>query len=236
VTFNIDAFKVNYHDFQGQQRVGTPPIQYYTTTNAGGLQTKGVEADLSWRVTPRLTLSASGAYIPTKFTEFAVQCYDAYTNPATPVGQCTYLQPGQPATAAKQFNAAGYPLIYSPKYSFILTGDYSMPVGNGLSIDVHGDYNWRSRVYGIVADPNSIVPAYGLFNAQIGFGREDGSWRLSLFARNLFDKYYVAGIFRTPLDAGSYGSTPLSTLGYSNIPAMDSSRNIGVKLNVAFGH
>lgn len=236
VVFNIDAFKVDYSDFQGQQRVGTPPTQYYTTTNAGGLQTKGIEADLSLRVTPNFTLAANGAYIPTKFTEFAVQCYDRYTNPATPVGQCTYLQPGQPSTAALQFNAAGYPLVYSPKYSFVVRGDYSLPVANDMTVDIHADYNWRSSVYGVVADPNSVVPSYGLVNAQLGFGAADGSWRVAVFARNLLDKYFVAGIFRTPLDAGTYGSTPLSTLGYSNIPALDSSRTIGGKLSVAFGH
>ncbi|MES2045727.1 MAG: TonB-dependent receptor [Pseudomonadota bacterium] len=235
LTFNIDAFKVDYRDFQGQQRVGVAPVFFYTTTNAGGLQTKGIEADLTWHAAPGLTLSGNAAYIPTKFTEFSVQCYDLYTNPGTPAGQCNYLAPGVPAGTAFQFNAVGYPLIYSPKWIWGLTADYETAVGDNLQFGAHASWSYRSSSYGIVADPNTINPGYGLVNGELSIGRPDGRWRLSVFARNLFNKYYVAGIFRTPLDAGTYNSTPLSTIGYSNIPALDSSRTVGVKLNFSFG-
>ena len=234
VAFNIDLFKVDYNDFQAQQRVGVSPVFFYTTTNAGGLQTKGVEGDVSWRVTPELTLSANASYIPSKFTEFSVQCYDRYTNPATPVGQCNYLAPGVPAGAPFQFNAAGYPLIYSPRWNAGGTVDYERDLNDRLQLTAHASYVYRSSVYGIVADPNSIVDGYGLLNGEIGVGAPDGRWRVSVFARNLLDTYFVAGIFRTPLDAGSYNSTPLSTIGYSNIPALDSSRSIGGKLSFSF--
>lgn len=235
LSLNASVFSAEYNDFQGQQRVGTPPVFYYTTTNAGGLKTKGVEVDAQWRATSNLELGASLAHMPTEFTEFAVQCYDLYTNPATPVGQCNYIQPGLPPTAPPQFNASGYPLIYSPEWTYTLRADYSLPVGNDSTVDFHADWNYRSETYGVVADVNSINEGYGLLNGQISYGPNSGNWRVSLFGRNLLDEYFVAGIFRTPFDAGTYGSTPLSTLGYSNIPAMDSSRTVGVKLNVFFG-
>jgi iron complex outermembrane recepter protein len=236
VTVNVDAFKVDYNDFQGQQRVGVAPVFYYTTTNAGGLSTKGVEGDISWRVTPQFTLSGNFAYIPTKFTEFSVQCYDLYTNPGTPVGKCNYLAPGVPPGTAFQYNAAGAPLIYSPKWTYGITADYEAPISNDLKLGAHATWSYRSSSYGIVADPNTINPGYGLLNGEIGIGSVHDRWRVSVFARNLLDKYFIAGIFRTPLDAGTYNSTPLSTIGYSNIPAMDSSRTIGVKLNFSFGN
>ena len=56
-----------------------------------------------------------------------------------------------------------------------------------------------------------------------------------MFARNLLDKYFVAGIFRTPLDGGTPTSVPQSTICYSNIPALDSSRTVGVKINWSLG-
>jgi len=232
---NLSVFQVDYDNFQGQQRVGSPPIFYYTTTNAGGLRTRGVEFDAAWRVQPWLTLSGNVSYIPTEFTEFAVQCFDLYANPATPPGECNYLRPGTPPGAPFQFNAAGYPLIYSPKWTYAITGDVNVPVGNNLEVGAHATYSWRSRTYGLVADLNSINPGYGLMNVEVGVGSADGRWRVSAFARNLFDKYFVAGIFRSPLDAGAANSTPLSTIGYSNIPALDSSRTIGVKLQISFG-
>ncbi len=235
LSVNLDLFTVSYDNFQGQQRVGAPPIFYYTTTNAGGLRTRGVEFDATWRVTPHFTLSGNVSYIPTEFTEFSVQCFDLYANPATTPGQCNYLRPGTPAGAPFQFNAAGYPLIYSPKWTYAITGDLNLPIGSDLVLGAHATYAYRSSTYGVVADPNSINPGYGIANAEIGIGADDGSWRVSLFARNLFDEYFVAGIFRTPLDAGTANSTPRSTIGYSNIPALDSSRTVGVKVQVAFG-
>ncbi|KCZ92140.1 TonB-dependent receptor [Hyphomonas johnsonii MHS-2] len=235
LNLNVDVFKTTYDDFQGQQRVGTPPVYYYTTTNAGGLETKGIEADAQWQATPNLQFGASVSYIPTEFTEFAVQCYDQYTNPANPIGECNYIQPGLPADAPPQFNASGYPQIYSPEWTYTLSGDYSVPVGTQGTLDFHADWNYRSETYGVVADTNAINEGYGLLNGQISYMPNDQSWRIAVFGRNLLDEKFVAGIFRTPFDSGNYGTDPLSTLGYSNIPALDSNRTLGVKLNVFFG-
>ncbi|RYY27663.1 MAG: TonB-dependent receptor [Sphingomonadales bacterium] len=234
VMFNLNVFQVDYEDFQGQQRVGVAPIFYYTTTNAGGLRTKGVEADLTWRVQPGFTLSGNLAYIPTEYTEFAVQCYDLFANPATPPGQCNYVQPGMPAGTPAQFNAAGYPLNYSPDWTYGITADYETLVGDDLTFNAHASWNYRSSTYGVVADPNSINPSYGLLNGQISIGSTDNRWTLAVFARNLLDKQFVGGIFRTPLDSGTSNSTPLSRIGYSNIPALDGSRTVGVKLSFSF--
>lgn len=237
VIFNVALFKADFKDFQAQQRVIDPldaSRSYYTTTNAGSLETKGVEADLSIRVSPSFTLTGNMAYVPTKFTDYAIQCEDLYANPGTPVGQCNYVPPGSPVGTAPAFNAAGYPLVYSPKWTFGLSGNLDLPVGNGNSITASASYNWRSKTYGEVADPNTINSSYGIMNAQLGYGAEDGSWRLSVFARNLFDKYYVAGIFTTPFDTGAAGQTPQSVRGYSNNPAMDAERTVGVKLDVSF--
>lgn len=237
LAFNLALFKVDYDDFQGQQRVVVDETTYfYTTTNAGGLQTKGVEADLTWRAAPGLTFAGNVAYIPTKFTEFAVQCYDLYTNPATTPGECNYVQPGMAEGSPAQFNAAGYPLIYSPKWTWGVRGNYETPVGNDLTFNASASYNYRSSAYGAVADPNSINPGYGLLNGQVSIGDADDRWQVALFARNLLDEYFVAGIYRTPLDSGTSGSTPLSTIGYANIPALDSSRTVGIKFSYSFGN
>lgn len=232
----LAAFRVDYDDFQGQQRVGVAPTFYYTTTNAGGLKTEGIEGDFSWRVSPEFTLSGNLAYIPTEFTEFAVQCYDQYTNPATPVGECTYVQPGLPAGSPPQFNAAGYPLIYSPKWTWGLRGNYETDISAELRLNASASYSYRSSSYGVVADANSINPGYGLLNAQLALGSTDGTWEVALWSRNLLNEHYVAGIFRTPLDSGTNNSTPLSTIGYSNIPAMDSERSVGLKVTYSFGN
>src|SRR3546814_12980479 len=77
VVFNAALFKSDFKDFQAQQRIIDPldaSRSYYTTTNAGSLETKGVEADLTVRVAPGFTLSGNVAYIPTKFKIGRASC------------------------------------------------------------------------------------------------------------------------------------------------------------------
>ncbi|MDZ4372587.1 MAG: TonB-dependent receptor [Phenylobacterium sp.] len=231
----LAAFQTRFKGFQGQTTVVdpvNPAIRSLITTNAGGLKTKGIEFDATFKVTPELTLRGAYAYVPTEFVDFAIQCNDRFTNPATIPGQCTYISDQAPGVL--QFNADGYPLIYSPKTSFNLGFDYVRPVLNDKLFSVTMNYSWRGKSYTAAADPNSIMPSYGLLSANIGFGPEDGSWRVSAFGRNLLDKYFVSGIFKTPIDSGTAGSTPLSTIGYANIPSIEHSRTVGVKLEVAF--
>ncbi|MCW5758190.1 MAG: TonB-dependent receptor [Phenylobacterium sp.] len=236
VILNMDVFKVDYIDFQGQQRISpNPATSFYTTTNAGRLQTKGVEADLFARINSLLSVNGNVAYIPTKFVNYAIQCKDGFTNPGTTPGLCNFIPPGSPAGTPNQFNAAGYPLVYSPKWSFNLGADLTLPMGDDHTLTAHAAYNWRSKTYGEVADPNTLNSSYGILNAEVGYGPEDSRWRVAVFARNLLNEYFVSGIFTTPLDSGLAGTNPVSTRGYSNIPALDARRTLGVKLNVKFG-
>jgi iron complex outermembrane receptor protein len=229
------VFRTEYTNFQGQTLYvdpNNPASRSLVTTNAGGLKTSGFEGDVVFRVTPELTVRGGFAYTPTEFIDFAIPCNDRFANPSTTPGQCTYRSPQAPDTL--QFNAGGYPLPYSPKYSFNLGATYLRPVGDGKVLGISLNYNWRDKTYTGVADPGSIVPSYGLLGANVSFGPQDGPWRINVFARNLLDKYFVTGIFRTPLDTGAAGTTPLSTIGYANIPSIESSRTVGVKLEVNF--
>jgi iron complex outermembrane receptor protein len=231
----VDGFYTKYKNFQGQSLYtdpSNPANRGYVTTNAGGLLTDGAEAEATWQATPELTLNAAVAYQHTEFTSFAIPCNDGFTNPATTPGQCTFANPAFPGVL--QFNAAGYPLPYAPEYIFSLGFNWVHPIADNYEVALSGNYHWQSTNYTVVADPNTIVPAYGLLGMNLGFGPHEGSWRVSVFARNLLDQYFVTGIFKTPLDTGSAHSTPLSTIGYSNIPSIESRRSVGVKVEVKF--
>ena len=231
----VAIFRSRYSNFQGQTTVvdpNNPAIRSLITTNAGGLKSRGLEAEFTFKATPELTLRGGYSYVPTDYIDFAVQCNDRFANPATTPGQCTYISPRAPGVL--QFNAGGYPLIYAPKHTFNLGAHYERVVMGDNTLGVSMNYNWRDNVYTVAADPNSITPSYGLLGANISFGPEDRTWRVSAFGRNLLDKYFVTGIFKTPLDAGTAGSTPLSVIGYANIPSIESGRTVGVKLDVSF--
>jgi iron complex outermembrane receptor protein len=228
-----DVFRTKYRDFQGQALYvdpANPANRGYITTNAGGLKTSGGEAEGSFRATSELTLSGSVAYTPTKFTQFAIPCNDGYTNPATTPGQCTFLNP---QLGQLQFDAAGYPLTYAPKWTYSLALSWLHPMGDN-QLGVNLNYHWQDEIYTVVADPNSIAPSYGLMGLNVSYGPQDERWKISAFARNLLDEYFVSGIFKTSLDGGTANSTPRSTIGYANIPSIENSRTIGVKAEMRF--
>jgi len=193
------------------------------------LQTKGVEVDTTLRATSEITLTGDYSYTPTKFTQFAIPCQDGFTNPATVPGQCNFVGPG----GTVQFNAKGYPLPYAPKNTFNATADYTKEL-DGRIIRVSANYHWQDSSYTVVADPNTIIPSYGILGLSLSYGSADGHWDVTVFARNLLDQYFVAGIIKTPLDTGTAHSTPLSTIGYSNLPSIDSGRTVGVRLDTHF--
>jgi iron complex outermembrane receptor protein len=231
---SADGFYTKYTNFQGQALYtdpSNPGNRSYVTTNAGGMQTDGAEAEATFQATPELSLSAAFAYQHTEFTSFAIPCNDGFTNPATIPGQCTFTNPAFPGS--KQFNAAGYPLPYAPEYIYSLGFNWVHPLGS-YDVGLSGNWHWQSSNYTVVADPNTIVPAYGLLGMNLSYGPHNGFWRINVFARNLLDQYFVTGIFKTPLDTGTAHSTPLSTIGYSNIPSIESRRTVGVKLDVKF--
>lgn len=238
LTLNADVFYEKYSQFQADSYVydsANPGASNFVLGNAGGLESKGIEADSTWVATDNLTLTGNLAYTPTKFTQFAIQCQDGYTNPATPPGQCNYIPPGSPAGTPDQFNAAGYPLPQAPKFSYTVAADYVQPVMSGYMLEGYVDWAWHSSTYTVVANPYTIQQGYGLLGMNIGIGPEEGSWKLSVFARNLLDQKFVSAIFPTYLDNGALTGIALPTQGYANVPNIESQRTVGVKLEVKLG-
>ena len=43
-------------------------------------------------------------------------------------------------------------------------------------------------------DPNTRIPGYGITTVNVGIGDPDGKWRFGVYARNLFDTYFVSAI------------------------------------------
>lgn len=216
-TFNIAAYWSNYRDFQAQtfDITITPPAFYLS--NAGLLRARGVEVETGFRVTPALRLSASGAYNDATFREYDGQCYPG--QPISPVvGQGCYVVPGTTTTVA---NYRGFRLPNAPKWSYILRADYKQAVGGDMAIDAAANWAWRTKTQAVIGDPNAEIPSYGLLNGTIGFGAEDGSWRVGIYARNLLDKRFYA----------PYAAGVINPGGYSKIVMPEAFRTIGGTLS-----
>ncbi|HET6526318.1 TonB-dependent receptor [Sphingopyxis sp.] len=215
--FNIAAYWSNYRDFQAQtfDITITPPAFYLS--NAGLLRARGIEVETGFRVIPALRLSASGAYNDATFREYDGQCYPG--QPISPVvGQGCYVVPGTTTTVA---NYRGFRLPNAPKWSYILRADYKQAVGGDMAIDAAANWAWRTKTQAVIGDPNAQIPSYGLLNGTIGFGAEDGSWRVGIYARNLLDKRFYA----------PYAAGVINPGGYSKIVMPEAFRTIGGTLS-----
>ncbi|MET3762290.1 TonB-dependent receptor [Sphingomonas sp. UYEF23] len=224
--FNVDLFTTDIKDFQTQ--VATPFIFNGTNlailqiANAGKVRTRGVEMDFSARPTSRLTITGNAAYIEAKFADF-------------PNGTCNYpTQPGCflsttiPGTttvvpATRFFNNTGLILPNSPKFSYALTASYDLPLSTTTTGFLRTNYNYRSSVnFSANGDPLSAQRGYGIAGGQIGVRSSDGRWSAAVFARNVFDKHFVASIG----NGGSYQNAQLTSAAI---------RTIGVILDVKLG-
>jgi len=85
----------------------------------------------------------------------------------------------------------GSSFTYTPKTSFTLSADYTIPAG-GAEVVLHGDYAWRSRTWFAPVPPNDLLnqqPSYGLINGSITANVAD-HLTLSVFGKNLANKRY----------------------------------------------
>ncbi|MFV3131229.1 TonB-dependent receptor [Niveispirillum sp. KHB5.9] len=164
---NLAAFLSRFKDYQVNffdTYNGSPVTRLI---NAGRVSTRGIEADLSARPIANLTLAAVAARIEARI--------DQFTCPAGTAASC-------------QVN--GRPLPFSPDWKTDLRANYTIPLDGGWTVDLATNYSWQSKVqYSINQTPDTVQPAFGLWNASIGFESGEGL-RVTLLARNIADTHY----------------------------------------------
>ena len=219
-TFNLTLYWSNFRNFQAQtfDTTVTPPAFYLS--NAGMLRARGIEVETSFRLTPALRLSASGAYNDSTYRDYTGQCY-AGQPVSTVVGTGCYTAPGTTTLVA---NYRGYRLPNAPEWSYILRADYKQPVGNGSAVDAGVNWSWRDATQAVIGDPRSRIAAYGLLNGTLGFGAENGRWRIGVYARNLLDQRFYA----------AYNAGTINPNGYVKIVMPEAFRTIGGTVSFRF--
>lgn len=231
VSFAVAAYQTDYTNFQAQVfDQGVTPGRF-RVTNAGKLETKGIEAELSVRPATGLTLSFNGSYLDATYADFRnIACYTG--QPILPFGtvrtsdrQCIRVSAAPGATAVT--NGTGNRLTNAPQLTFSLFGRYEKPIGDYKAF-VQGSYQFRDKVsFSAAGDPNLVQEGFGLVNGSIGFTRADNNLTASLFVKNLFDKFYATNIISQPV---------LNAPGvYSQFYTPDARRIVGVSLGVKFG-
>jgi iron complex outermembrane receptor protein len=165
---------VFYYDYRNKQTDGTAVTfvgNITGITNIPKSRIYGVDALARWSPIPGGSIEVSGTYLDTDIIRWRrISPLSAYPNIVTD-------------------DAAGSSLPNAPRWSVAVTPSYAFNVGRDLSVQLAVDYFYRSRTSGDGAVFQEI-PGYGLVNAEVSIGPRDARWRLSVWGKNVFDKYY----------------------------------------------
>jgi outer membrane receptor protein involved in Fe transport len=164
---SIALFYIDAQSFNAAATVPTPLGPRVVIVNVGKVESYGMEVDTSYRVTPELLLEASGGY-----------------NRVKPTVLSASIAPGV-GNVGEQFQRA-------PKWTYRAAATYTQPLSDTLSLEMNGAVSGvgptrfcgESAVFG----PCPARDAYHLVDASISLVWP--RYRVSLFARNLFDSAY----------------------------------------------
>ena len=171
VRLNVAAFLSKYKDIQVNVQSDPTNIRITDVFNAGKATVKGVEGELTLAPTRGLRLTANYGYLDARYDEII----DVNGNDI----------------------ADTFRFLNSPKHSYALDLDYSLPPMAFGTLDANVGYSWQSRKYtsSSITGGAYIIGSYGLLNARLTLADMPFAkgLKLSLWGRNLTDKdYYIA--------------------------------------------
>lgn len=161
VNFNVAGFFQNYDD---KQEGYLDPTFNFVIVNAAKARQKGFEVEISVKPTDNLRLFTNYSYLNAKYLNFVL-----------------------PGTLG---NRSGFILPTAPENSLSLGAELRVPVGSG-DFFANGSYTWQDDYFtGSENRPTFLINSYGLADLTAGYESEAG-WKISLWAKNLFDTDYV---------------------------------------------
>lgn len=176
-----NAFFTELHNFQSQSSVFVGTALISRPLNIPQITSKGFE------------LNAFGEL----FDGFNLNAGYQYNDIAFPSG---YVGDDGGALGGTQF-------LNAPRHKITLSGDYGMPISDGLELFLSANLVWKSEVLlAARADPRFRFHAHEIINGGFGIRDEDGGWTASIFVRNLTKERepmaYLANTFAGQPDGG----------------------------------
>jgi len=168
ILLNGSVYYIDWKDIQmaNVTENGAVPI----VTNASKARSTGIELSGQWYLTEALSVMGTYAYIDAQLTEDAPGVLD---------GEDAYNGDRLPGTPEHQ-------------------GSLAVNYGTGLADGSQLDFDWsivgNSNVLTKVGERNygEKLSGYTLSNVSATWSRD--AWRVSLYADNVFDKYYETGV------------------------------------------
>lgn len=207
-TLNLSGFWTDIKDYQ--TTVTSSPsggVVLAYLANADKVRVRGAEAEFNFRVSPRFSFYANGAYTDAKYSSFP----DAPCPPELSGG--TIAQPGQASSAPgtpggispASCDASGSWLPGVSKWSGSYGFEYNLPASpfdEAGEVYLGFDGSARSK---FSSNPTrslyTDVAGYSIANFRIGF-RSDSDWNVFAWVKNAFDEGYFEVLSLGPSNTG----------------------------------
>jgi len=186
ISINGAAFYYDYKNKQTRAKFVDPIFGALDKLlNVPKSKIKGAEIEISARPTEGLTLSASATWLDAKVSNYQGT-----------VGSLLVSGIRVPVTASFK----GVRLPYSPKLQYAFRADYDFPLPDGLGGFVGVGVSGQSKSLSALVLPGSNlfgadaslynINARTLVNANMGIHSADDRWKLTVWGKNIFNKYY----------------------------------------------
>ena len=171
---NASAFWYQYKDLQQQIYEGAALV----TVNAAAARLRGIDLDFEARPISSLTLAAGVEYLDATYISY----------PNSP----SYSTDAAGALVSAPGDASGNRIPYTPRWSFNARASYVLdsPIGD---FDTSAALSYTGRWF---ADPSNYYsePSHSLLNLSETWTASDKRNHVSVWSRNLTNKYYDVGI------------------------------------------
>lgn len=197
---NLAAHLTDIKDFQASTFTGTG----FNLQNAGDIETKGIEAELTWFATSDTRLSLNVARTLATFDEFERgPCWVAYT------WHTGIDDPGRAQPDAPFCSRAADRVGFNPENTLSLQASQYIALGS-LDSQLSLDWQYTGDLYmDSTNDPYKKSSSYSLLNVRWQFSLPEFNSDIIVWGRNVLDKEYVArNAFDVPVQTGKIMAYP----------------------------
>ncbi len=177
---NLSVYYIDWTDLQiNTTAIGGAANDPVQIDNLGGATTYGAEFESVWRPIDALRINLGLSYNNPTFDDGTIYIEAALDNWCDGV-----VCPVNADIGGNTFNRV-------PKLQGVIGAQWNGNAEGGNGLYVRGDVTYQSKQYMELLNVG-WVPDRTLFNARAGLTGGDGAWEVSVWAKNLLDKKYVA--------------------------------------------
>jgi len=179
---NLAAFYYDYKDKQVRSKILDPVFgALEKLINIPQSRLWGLQGDLQIRPVAGLDLSVAATYLNTRVLKDA--------NPLV------YNQDNI------QGSFIGSDLPFTPKLTIVADGQYEWGFNDSLNLFAGPSLTYHSRTNSTfdtraAPAPGYVIPSYAQIDLRAGIASRSGSWRLTVFGRNITNKFYTLNTFK----------------------------------------